>query len=454
MSFKYLLSITLFSLMLIGILNAKDAVFVPKHSGSNSLFSKAHKKMWYTATATEFRPIPDKRYPEKDFYSHRYHFLNFIKATTPYPTFRACAIRDNTGNFRDKLYEIIKAAHDTGFGEENILINLQPQASDFEENTSELTTLFKSRLEKLLKTFNGKTEFLGIKFKVKYWETGNELDCFEEGRRVYAPSVTDDQLFTYWQYVYTAIKKEIPDAVVLSNSFYYVGVRRHTNKRMVSYINHKYSNGKHLYDYFDIFNFHYYHYDLPPTEIAKMIENVRERTNKNVWITELGCGITDTDHAYRFPILNITASAYGVDRTLIYKMFNAIGTDGDKFSLISSFEYDDDNTTLKNVEGEGFYAAKFFSDICGQGSTRPVVSNHDGVNYAFWKSPNYGKVYAIWSDGGQKEIIIDCKNSVLSSMITYNYKGETINALKNGRLTINDSVLYLTKCPLLKVRNH
>lgn len=438
-------------LAVLSVCATRNTVFIPKHEMTDTLSNGEPKRMEFTATATEFRPIPDTAHSKKDFYSHRYHFMNFVKATTPYPTFRATAIRNyRTGEFTDRFFDIIKAAYDVGFGSENILVNIAPQKIDFKGNTTELTEVFKRDIEQFIRNLNGNTEIQGVKFKVKYWEMGNELDYVYENKRVYGPNLTDEQLYVYWQYLYTKIKEEIPDAVVLSNSFYYVGVKAHTNKRMLSYINHQYPNGKHVYDFFDVFNFHYYHHDLSPQYIGEMVDNARELWNKPVWITELGCGNTEEEHARRFPVLNILAAAHGCERTLVYKMFNAVGTEGDNFSLIKSFDYDNDNMSLKNVKGEGFKAERFFCEICGQGCTRPVISENRGVFYAYWESPKYGGVYAIWCDKGNKKIEIDCGNDC-GKVKLYNYQGTLIKQKITNKVSVGEKIIYLTNCLLLKV---
>lgn len=174
-----------------------------------------------------------------------------------------------------------------------------------------------------VKTYNGETKFIPtdsgkeMSFEIKYWEICNEMDWGVYG---IPPFETAEETFNLIKSTYHAIKEANPNAVVVFPGVAYIN--RHFLKDMLEYTD---EDGKRIWDFFDVFNFHCY--PASAEELIPAIKTVNDYKakygwNKPMWLTEVGwseLGKTEDDVALNYPKAFLLAFAYGIEKVFMFQ---------------------------------------------------------------------------------------------------------------------------------------
>lgn len=178
-------------------------------------------------------------------------------------------------------------------------------------------------VRKAVKTYNGKTKFIPsdygkeMSYEIKYWEICNEFDQCIYGT---PPFDSVEKTFDFIKTTYQVIKEANPDAQVV-----FPGVANIQSKFIMDIFEYTAPDGKRIWDYFDVFNFHKY----PSTaeDIISIIEIVQGYKNKYgwdkpIWLTESGWSEyyeKEEDVAKKIPKLYLLALSCGIDKVFQFQ---------------------------------------------------------------------------------------------------------------------------------------
>ena len=182
---------------------------------------------------------------------------------------------------------------------------------------------FLELVKKAVKTYNGETKFVPtdygkeISFEIKYWEICNEMDWGVYG---IPPFDTAEKTFHLIKSTYYAIKEANPNAVVV-----FPGVAYINGKFLKDMLDYSDADGKRIWDFFDVFNFHSYPStaeDLLPA--IKTVNDYKAKYgwDKPVWLTEVGWSElyrTEDDVALNYPKAYLLAFAYGIEKVFMFQ---------------------------------------------------------------------------------------------------------------------------------------
>lgn len=178
-------------------------------------------------------------------------------------------------------------------------------------------------VRKAVKTYDGKTKFIPsdsgkeMSFKIDFWEICNEFDQYIYGA---PPFDSVEKTFEFIKNTYQVIKEANPDAQVV-----FPGVANIQSKFIMDIFEYTAPDGKRIWDYFDVFNFHIY--PSTPEEIISIIEIVqgykkRYGWDKLIWLTESGWSEfyeKEEDVAKKLPKLYLLALSCGVDKVFQFQ---------------------------------------------------------------------------------------------------------------------------------------
>lgn len=245
-------------------------------------------------------------------------------------------IRDYVFNNSSNSFDPINGNPQTGraYVFNNVLYNLHKYAP----NTQVLGVLHDRRwavdkdvpiskflelVKKAVKTYNGETIFVPtdygkeMSFEIKYWEICNEMDW---GVYDIPPFDTAEKTFHLIKSTYHAIKEANPNAVVV-----FPGVAYINGKFLKDMFEFSDEDGKRIWDFFDVFNFH--HYPSAAEDLISAIKMVNDYKakygwNKPVWLTEVGWSElikTEDEVAINYPKAYLMAFAYGIDKVFMFQ---------------------------------------------------------------------------------------------------------------------------------------
>lgn len=182
---------------------------------------------------------------------------------------------------------------------------------------------FHDLVRSAVNTYNGKTKFVPtdygkeMSFEIQYWEICNELDWDSYGK---APFESVDKAYNLIKSTYKIIKETNPNAKVV-----FPGVAHIDSRFMEDIFEYTDDEGKRIWDYFDVFNFHHYPSsaeDLIPA--FKKIDGFKKKYgwSKPVWLTEVGWTefhLNESDVAMNLPKAYLIAFAYGIERVFMFQ---------------------------------------------------------------------------------------------------------------------------------------
>lgn len=203
-------------------------------------------------------------------------------------------------------------------------------------------TRFYELVKKAVKRYDGKSRFTPtdskeeMSYEIKYWEICNEFDMHIYGKY---PFETAKKTFELLKNSYLAIKTANPDAVVV-----FPGIANTKSSFVNDMLEFQDADGKRIWDYFDVFNFHVYPQmaeDLP--YYIGIIKNYQKKYgwDKPIWLTEVGWSEllkSEDEVAALLPKMYLTALACGVERVFQFQFRRfdySLGTDA-SFGLIRS----------------------------------------------------------------------------------------------------------------------
>ena len=182
---------------------------------------------------------------------------------------------------------------------------------------------FLDLVKRAVKTYNGETKFVPtdygkeMSFEIKYWEICNEMDW---GVYDIPPFDTAEKAFHLIKSTYHAIKETNPNAVVV-----FPGVAYINGKFLKDMFEYSDEDGKRIWDFFDVFNFH--HYPSAAEDLISAIKVVNDYKakygwNKPVWLTEVGWSElyrTEDDVALNYPKAYLLAFANGIEKVFMFQ---------------------------------------------------------------------------------------------------------------------------------------
>lgn len=182
---------------------------------------------------------------------------------------------------------------------------------------------FYDLIKKAVKRYNGSTLFRPtdsqkeMSYEIKYWELCNEFDANIYGR---PPFDTIDKTFELLKQSYLAIKDANPNAIVL-----FPGIANAKNRFLKDIMDYQDSDGKRIWDYFDIYNFHVY--PNKAEDLIYYINIVKEYQkkygwDKPVWLTEVGWSEqlnSESEVAEQLPKMYMVSFACGVEKVFQFQ---------------------------------------------------------------------------------------------------------------------------------------
>ena len=259
------------------------------------------------------------------------------------------------------------------------------------------------------------------KNSIKYWEVVNEADQLNKRRDNFTPDVYVNILRT----ANRIIKKENKHAKVLLSSI---------DIYADNFYEEVFESG--ITKDFDILNIHWYaNKDTQPEELIGYLKWVQTLSSKygvekSAWLTETGCTsapsfVTEDIQAQRLPRIFLISFALGMDKVFWYKSRScelSVDNAEDYYGLWHK------DFTPKPA----FYTYKTITKMCPDKSTRPVLVRKDGVYVASWKRPDKRKVWAFWTKGGEKNIVVKVKGQY------------TCHDLKGNGLVLDEKCFIVT----------
>ena len=178
-------------------------------------------------------------------------------------------------------------------------------------------------VRKAVKTYDGKTRFIPsdygkeMSYEIKYWEICNEID-----QHIYGipPFDSVEKSFEFIKTTYQVIKETNPDAQVV-----FPGVANIQSKFIKEIFEYEASDGKRIWDYFDIFNFHVYTSTAEAIiPYIELVQNYKKKYgwNKPIWLSETGWTefySKDEDIAVNLPKLYLIALSCGIDKVFQFQ---------------------------------------------------------------------------------------------------------------------------------------
>lgn len=274
------------------------------------------------------------------------------------------------------------------------------------------------------------TEMLVKRYKesVNYWEIVNEADLIFKKN----PNYTPKEYVSILKAGYNIIKRNKNKSKVL-----YTGLDANAER---SFFEETLKMG--AASYFDIMNVHFYTVHRGPEVLIDYYGVLKKKLSKYnirkpVWMTECGyptkgeLSETEEEQAIRLPRAYLVSFACGVDKVFWYNLKASELTENDRechFGILHK-----DYTTKP-----AYLAYKTLIKMCPNKSTRPVLSQMDGLYLAKWKRTDGIKVVALWSSKGEIPIKINSK----SRYKCYNVFGKEI-AFSQDNTIVSQSILYL-----------
>ena len=218
--------------------------------------------------------------------------------------------------FNNILYNLHKYAPNT-----QVLGVLHDLKWDIDKDVS--LSVFYDLVRKAVKTYDGKTRFVPtdygkeMSFEIKYWEICNEFDIDGYGK---LPFENIKDAFNFVKTAYYTIKEANPDAMVV-----FPGVADVNSRFVKDIFEYVDEDGNRIWNFFDVFNFHYY--PASPEELIPMINIVNECKHRYgwdqpIWLTEVGWTEFYSDEeeiAKDLPEMFFIAFACGIDKVFYFQ---------------------------------------------------------------------------------------------------------------------------------------
>ena len=275
------------------------------------------------------------------------------------------------------------------------------------------------------------------KKSVKYWEVVNEADQLNKRRGDFTP---DTYVRTLHE-VNKIVKKENRHAKVLCSSIDF-------DKNLFFEKVFEAGAAKN----FDILNIHWYaNLETRPENLIgylKWIQSLCAKygVKKNAWLTETGCTsakgfATEEIQAQRLPRIFLISFALGMEKVFWYKSRSC------ELSLDNNQDYYGlwhNDYTPKPV----FYAYKTLTKICPDKSTRPKLERNDNIYIASWKRPDNIKVWAMWTQKGEENVVLD----IQGRYTCYDLNGNTFE-LNDNNYIVSPNLIYIVGAKNVQIKN-